>query len=103
MAVAVVDDGGNLKAQHKMGGASLAAIKVSPDKAYTALATNTSTEALAEQCQAGPPLYGLQADYRPRTAPAGSASPPRYVPKPSFTRSPSKMSTSLTNARVWFL
>ena len=33
MAIAVVDDGGNLKAQHRMDGASLAAIEVSLGKA----------------------------------------------------------------------
>jgi len=63
MAIAVVDDGGNLKAQHRMDGASLAAIAVSLGKAYTSLATGSSTEALAAQCQPGQPLYGLQATH----------------------------------------
>jgi uncharacterized protein GlcG (DUF336 family) len=60
MAIAVVDEGGNLKAHHRMDGASLAAIEVSLGKAFSAAATNNSTAELATQCQPGAPLYGLQ-------------------------------------------
>jgi uncharacterized protein GlcG (DUF336 family) len=59
-AIAVVDDGGNLKALHRMDGASLAAIEVSVSKAFSAVATKGSTAALAEQCQPGQALFGLQ-------------------------------------------
>jgi len=75
MAIAVVDDGGNLKGQHRMDGASLAAIEVSLSKAYTALATNTSTADLAGQCQPGQPLYGLQATQNGRIVIFGGGVP----------------------------
>jgi cob(I)alamin adenosyltransferase len=75
MAIAVVDDGGNLKAQHRMDGASLAAIEVSLSKAYTAVATNSSTEDLAGQCQPGQPLYGLQATHNGRIVIFGGGVP----------------------------
>jgi uncharacterized protein GlcG (DUF336 family) len=77
MAIAVVDDGGNLKAQHRMDGASLAAIAVSLGKAYTSLATGSSTEALAAQCQPGQPLYGLQATHNGRIVIFGGGVPLR--------------------------
>jgi uncharacterized protein GlcG (DUF336 family) len=77
MAIAVVDDGGNLKAQHRMDGASLAAIEVSLSKAYTALATNGTTADLAGQCQPGQPLYGLQATHNGRIVIFGGGIPLR--------------------------
>jgi cob(I)alamin adenosyltransferase len=75
--IAVVDDGGNLKAQHRMDNASLAAIEVSLSKAYTSLATNSSTAALAEQCQPGQPLYGLQTTHKGRIVIFGGGVPLR--------------------------
>ena len=77
MAIAVVDDGGNLKAQHRMDGASLAAIEVSLGKAFTAVATNASTADLAAQCQPGQPLYGLQATHNGKIVIFGGGVPLR--------------------------
>jgi cob(I)alamin adenosyltransferase len=67
--IAVVDDGGNLKAQHRMDNASLAAIEVSLSKAYTSLATNSSTAALAEQCGDVPRVGVNRAEGPPPSGP----------------------------------
>ena len=75
MVIAVVDEGGNLKAQHRMDGASLAAIEVSLSKAFSAAATNTSTAELAKQCQPGEPLYGLQSTHNGRIVIFGGGVP----------------------------
>ncbi|MZP30086.1 hypothetical protein GTO91_10245 [Heliobacterium undosum] len=59
MVITVVDDGGNLVAQHRMDGALLASIAISRDKAYTAVALKMSTEAAAALAQPYRALYGL--------------------------------------------
>ena len=59
MVVAVVDQGGNLVAQHRMDGALLASISISLDKAYTAVALKMPTEQAAELAQPGQQLYGI--------------------------------------------
>jgi uncharacterized protein GlcG (DUF336 family) len=74
-AIAVVDDGGNLKAEHRMDGASLAAIEVSLSKAFAAAATDTSTATLAQLCQPGEPLYGLQETHQGRIVVFGGGIP----------------------------
>jgi len=48
MCIAVVDDGANLVAQHRMDGAILASIDISASKAYTAVATKMPTHILGE-------------------------------------------------------
>ncbi len=57
--IAVVDDGGNLVAQHRMDGAIFASIDISYSKAFTAVATKTPSHILGEAAQAGGPLFGL--------------------------------------------
>ncbi|MGA3216612.1 MAG: heme-binding protein [Acidimicrobiales bacterium] len=74
-AIAVVDEGGNLKAEHRMDGASLAAIEVSLSKAFAAAATDTSTAVLAQMCQPGEPLYGLQTTHNGRIVIFGGGVP----------------------------
>ena len=59
MVIAIVDEGGNLVAQHRMDDALLASIGISLDKAYTAAATKISTDQLHVFTQPGQPLYGL--------------------------------------------
>lgn len=59
MVIAVVDDGGNLIAQHRMDDALLASISLALDKAYTAVALKTSTEQAALAVKPGQELYGL--------------------------------------------
>lgn len=59
MVIAVVDQGGNLVAQHRMDGALLASIAISRDKAYSAVALKMSTEQAGTLAQPGQMLYGL--------------------------------------------
>lgn len=60
MSIAIVDDGGNLKAFARMDTAELAGVELAKDKAYTALANRAATHDLAEQAAPGGPLFGLQ-------------------------------------------
>jgi uncharacterized protein GlcG (DUF336 family) len=61
MNIAVVDEGNNLTAFHRMDGAWLGSIDIAQGKAYTARAFNMSTKELAPLCQPGEPLFGIQA------------------------------------------
>jgi uncharacterized protein GlcG (DUF336 family) len=61
MSIAVVDEGGNLKAFGRMDDAELAGVELARDKAYTALANSITTEELATQAGPGGPLFGLHA------------------------------------------
>ena len=60
MVVTVVNDEGNLIAQHRMDDAWLASVEISRNKAYTSAALEMSTESLAEASQPGESLYGIQ-------------------------------------------
>lgn len=53
MSIAVVDDGGNLKAFVRMDDAELAGIELARDKAYTALANSAATHELAQLAAPG--------------------------------------------------
>jgi uncharacterized protein GlcG (DUF336 family) len=59
MDIAVVDDGGNLRAHVRMDGALIGSIAISINKAYTAIAFQTQTRNLVELTQSGQPLSGL--------------------------------------------
>jgi ATP:cob(I)alamin adenosyltransferase len=59
MVIAVVDDGGNLVAQHRMDGALLASITLALDKAYTAVALKSPTDEIASAVTPGQSLFGL--------------------------------------------
>ena len=59
MVVTVVDEGGNLVAQHRMDSALLASINISKNKAYTAVAVKVPTHELAALSQPGQPLFGI--------------------------------------------
>jgi ATP:cob(I)alamin adenosyltransferase len=59
MVIAVVDEGGNLVAQHRMDGALLASISLALDKAYTAVALKSPTNEIAPEVIPGQPLFGL--------------------------------------------
>jgi uncharacterized protein GlcG (DUF336 family) len=61
ISVAVVDDGGNLKAFLRMDGAEIAGPILAQDKAFTAVAVRCATGELAEFAQPGQPLFGLNA------------------------------------------
>lgn len=62
VSVAVVDDGGNLKAFIRMDGAEIAGPSLAVDKAYTAVANRIETAELARQAAPGGPLFGLPAN-----------------------------------------
>ncbi len=61
MSIAIVDDGGNLKAFARMDEAELAGVELAKDKAYTSLANSIATHELAVQAAPGGPLFGLHA------------------------------------------
>ncbi len=60
MVLAVVDEGGNLVALHRMDGSLLASLSIAQAKAFTALALQISTEEAAASILPGQSLYGLQ-------------------------------------------
>ena len=60
VVIAIVDEGGNLIAQHKMDDALLISVSLSLNKAYTSVATKMSTENLSKLILPGKPLYTLQ-------------------------------------------
>lgn len=59
MDIAVVDEGGNLKAFARMEKAWLGSIQIAQDKAYTARAFDMETKALAKLAQPGDPAFGI--------------------------------------------
>lgn len=59
MVITVVDEGGNLIAQHRMDNALIASIDISLSKAYTSLALKMSTEELSQLVLPGKSLYGI--------------------------------------------
>ena len=62
VSIAVVDDGGNLKAFVRMDGAELAGIDLARDKAYTSVANRMATHDLARLAQPGGDLFGIHAN-----------------------------------------
>ncbi|WP_315078858.1 heme-binding protein [uncultured Clostridium sp.] len=60
VVITVVDDGGNMIAQHKMDDAILISLSASFNKAYTAIALKMPTEKLYNLVQPGKPFYGLE-------------------------------------------
>jgi uncharacterized protein GlcG (DUF336 family) len=56
MCIAVVDDGGNLKAFSRMDGAALLSVQVSQDKAYTAVGFGMPTHEWHDFIKDDPPL-----------------------------------------------
>ena len=62
VSIAVVDDGGNLKAFVRMDGAELAGIDLARDKAYTSVANSIATGDLAPLAQPGGDLFGIHAN-----------------------------------------
>lgn len=59
MVIAVVDNGGNLVAQHRMDGSLLASISLALDKAYTGVALKTPTHEVGEVVGPGESLFGI--------------------------------------------
>lgn len=59
MCIAVVDEGANLVAFHRMDGAILASIDIARNKAYSAVGLGMSTEEIGEAAQPGASLFGI--------------------------------------------
>ncbi len=59
MVIAVVDEGANLKALHRMDNALLVSVSIAQGKAYTASVTRLSTAELGKDAQPGEPIFGF--------------------------------------------
>lgn len=59
MCIAVMDEGANLVAFHRMDDALLASVDIAQNKAYTAVSLKMDTETVWEVSQPGESLYGL--------------------------------------------
>ncbi|MEF3306141.1 GlcG/HbpS family heme-binding protein [Paenibacillus sp. GYB003] len=57
--IAIVDDGGNLVAFHRMDNARIAGIDISQGKAWTSVAMRMPTANLAQSAQPGGPTFGI--------------------------------------------
>ena len=60
MVITVLNDGGNMVAQHRMDDALLVSVEVSLNKAYSAVSVKLPTDKIGELTQPGAMLYGLQ-------------------------------------------
>jgi uncharacterized protein GlcG (DUF336 family) len=60
VVIAIVDEGGNLVAQHRMDNSLLVSISLALSKAYTSIALKMTTEKLSKITLPGKPLYGLE-------------------------------------------
>lgn len=60
MVITVLDEGGNMVAQHRMDDALLVSVEVSLNKAYSAVSVKLPTDTIGELSQPGAMLYGLQ-------------------------------------------
>lgn len=60
VVIAIVDEGGNLVAQHRMDNSLLVSISLALSKAYTSIALKMTTEKLSTITLPGNPLYGLE-------------------------------------------
>ncbi|QFU84587.1 GlcG/HbpS family heme-binding protein [Natronorubrum aibiense] len=59
MCIAVMDEGANLVAFHRMDGALLASVDIAQNKAYSSVSLKMDTETIHEVSQPGESLYGL--------------------------------------------
>lgn len=57
--IAIVDDGGNLIAFHRMDNARIAGIEISKNKAWTSVSMQMPTSNLAQSAQPGGPTFGI--------------------------------------------
>ena len=57
--IAIVDDGGNLIAFHRMDHARIAGIEISKNKAWTSVSMQMPTSNLAQSAQPGGPTFGI--------------------------------------------
>ena len=60
VVISIVDEGGNLVAQHRMDNSLLISISLALCKAYTSIALKMTTEKLSKLTLPGKSLYGLE-------------------------------------------
>lgn len=73
--IAIVDDGGNLLAFHRMDDARLAGIGIAQDKAWTAVAMKMPTSNLAKAALPNGPSYGINTTNHGRVVILGGGIP----------------------------
>lgn len=75
MVIAVVDEGGNFVACHRMDDAWLASVEIAQNKAWTSVALKTRTSSLAEATVPRAELYGLTTTNQGRIVAFGGGIP----------------------------
>ncbi|MDR1292157.1 MAG: cob(I)yrinic acid a,c-diamide adenosyltransferase [Clostridiales Family XIII bacterium] len=75
MAIAVVDDGGNLVLQKRMDGALLASVDISLNKAFTAVALQAPTHEVRDMARPEADTYGIQLSNQGKIVPFGGGYP----------------------------
>jgi uncharacterized protein GlcG (DUF336 family) len=73
--MAIIDEGGNLIAFHRMDDARLAGIEIAQNKAWTAVAMKMPTSNLAKMALPNEPLYGINTTNRGRIVVLGGGIP----------------------------
>lgn len=73
--IAIVDDGANLVAFHRMDNARIAGIVISQDKAWTSVAMRMPTSNLAQNAQPGGPTFGINTTNHGRVVILGGGIP----------------------------
>ncbi|GAA3407444.1 heme-binding protein [Paenibacillus hodogayensis] len=73
--IAIVDEGGNLIAFHRMDHARLAGIDIAQNKAWTSVALKMPTANLAQAAQPGGPSYGINTTNQGRIVILGGGIP----------------------------
>jgi len=79
--IAIVDEGGNLIAFHRMDNAKIAGIQIAIDKAWTSVALQIPTENLAQAAQPGSPSFGINTTNQGRVVILGGGIPLIYQNK----------------------
>lgn len=79
--IAIVDEGGNLIAFHRMDNAKIAGIQIAIDKAWTSVALQIPTENLAKVAQPGSPSFGINTTNQGRVVILGGGIPLIYQNK----------------------
>lgn len=76
--IAIVDEGANLVAFHRMDNAKIAGIDISQNKAWTSVALQTPTANLAQSAQPGSPSFGINTTNQGRVVILGGGIPLVY-------------------------
>ncbi|MDM5334019.1 heme-binding protein [Ureibacillus composti] len=79
--IAIVDEGGNLIAFHRMDNAKIAGIDIAINKAWTSVALQIPTENLVSAAQPGSPSFGINTTNQGRVVILGGGIPLIYKNK----------------------